>query len=73
MRKFMASLGFVAVCVALARLAFASPFLTERAKGATGLLFAADLFTSPSPPWSANEPAGAGTCFFLWRAPGKLI
>ena len=45
MRKLMASLGFAAVCVALARLAFAAPFLTERAKGATGLLLAAGLFT----------------------------
>lgn len=45
MRKLMASLGFVAVCVALARLAFAAPFLSERANGATGLLLGAGLFT----------------------------
>ena len=45
MRKLMASLGFVAVCVALARLAFAALFLTERANGATGLLLGAGLFT----------------------------
>jgi hypothetical protein len=43
-RKLMASLGFAAVCVALARLPFATLFLTERAKGATGLLLAG-LFT----------------------------
>jgi hypothetical protein len=41
----MASLGFAAVCVALARLPFATLFLTERAKGATGLLLGAGLFT----------------------------
>jgi hypothetical protein len=45
MRKLMASLGFVAVCVALARLASAAPFLAERANGATGLLLGAGLFT----------------------------
>jgi len=44
-RKLMASLGFAAVCVALARLPFATLFLTERTKGATGLLLAAGLFT----------------------------
>jgi hypothetical protein len=43
-RKFMASLGFSSVCVALAWLIFAPAFLAERANGATGLL-AADLFT----------------------------
>jgi hypothetical protein len=45
MRKFMASLGFAAVCVALARLAYAAPFLAERANGATALLLGAGLFT----------------------------
>ena len=41
----MASLGFAAVCVALPRFSFATLFLAERAKGATGLLLAAGLFT----------------------------
>jgi hypothetical protein len=45
MRKLMASWGFAAVCVALARLACAPLFLSERADGATGVLLAADLFT----------------------------
>ena len=45
MRKLMASLGFAAVCMALARVAFAPLFLAERADGATGLLLAAGLFT----------------------------
>jgi hypothetical protein len=46
MRKLMASLGYAAVCVALARLAFTTLFLAERANGATGLLLAAGLFTT---------------------------
>jgi hypothetical protein len=45
MRKLMASLGFAAVFVALARLMFAPLFLAERADGATGLLLGAGLFT----------------------------
>ena len=45
MRKLMASLGFGAVCLALARLMFASQFLAERVNGATGLLLGAGLFT----------------------------
>jgi len=45
MRKVIASLGFAAVCVALARLMFAPLFLSERADGATGLLLGAGLFT----------------------------
>ncbi len=45
MRKFMASLGFAAVCVALARLMFAALLLPERATGATGVLLGAGLFT----------------------------
>jgi hypothetical protein len=45
MRKLVLSLGFAAVCVALARLSFAPLFLAERADGATGLLLAAGVFT----------------------------
>ena len=45
MRKLMASLGFAAVCVALARLMFARMFLGEHANSATGLLLGAGLFT----------------------------
>ena len=45
MRNLMASLGFAAVCVALARLASAPFLLAEGADGATGLLFAGGLFT----------------------------
>jgi hypothetical protein len=45
MRKLMASLGFGAVCLALARLTLASRFLSERANGATGLVLWAGLFT----------------------------
>jgi hypothetical protein len=41
----MASLGFIAVWVALARLTFAPLFLAERPDGATGLLLGAGLFT----------------------------
>jgi hypothetical protein len=44
MRKFMASLGFAAVCVALARLASKPLFIAERADGTT-LLLGAGLFT----------------------------
>ena len=44
-RKLMASLGFAAVCVALARLMFAPLFLAEPANVATGLLLGAGLFT----------------------------
>jgi hypothetical protein len=45
MRKLMASLGFAAVCVALAGLVFAPILLAEHANGATGLLLGAGLFT----------------------------
>ena len=45
MRQLMASLGFAAVCLALARLMFAPLFLTESADRATGLLLGAGLFT----------------------------
>jgi hypothetical protein len=45
MRKLMASLGFAAVCVTLARLMFAPMLLAEHANGATGLLLGAGLFT----------------------------
>jgi hypothetical protein len=45
MRKLMASLGYAAVCVALARLKFAPMLLAEHANGATGLLLRASLFT----------------------------
>jgi hypothetical protein len=45
MRKLIASLGFAAVCLALAWLAFAKLFLAERANCATGLALAAGLFT----------------------------
>jgi hypothetical protein len=45
MRKLLASFGFAAICVALARLAFAPPFIAERADSATGLLLGAGLFT----------------------------
>ena len=41
----MGSLGFAAVCVALARLMFAPLFLTEGANRATGFLLGAGLFT----------------------------
>jgi hypothetical protein len=44
MRKLMASLGFAAACVALARLLFAPLFLAEHATDATGLLLGAGLF-----------------------------
>jgi|HubBroStandDraft_1064217.scaffolds.fasta_scaffold402955_2 hypothetical protein len=45
MRKLMASLGFAAACVALARLLFAPLFLAEHANDATGLLLGAGLFS----------------------------
>lgn len=45
MRKLMASLGFAVVCVALARLALATPYLADRANDAIGLALAAGLFT----------------------------
>jgi hypothetical protein len=40
----MLSLGFASVCVALARLMLAPPFIAGRADGATGLLLGAGLF-----------------------------
>ena len=45
MRKLVLSLGFAAVCVALARLSLAPLFLAEGADGATGWPLAAGLFT----------------------------
>ena len=45
MRKLIASLGFAAVCVALAWLAFAKLFLAERADAQPASLLAAGLFT----------------------------
>jgi hypothetical protein len=45
MRKLALSLGFAAVCTALARLVFAPLFLTEHVDGAIGLLLGASLFT----------------------------
>jgi hypothetical protein len=44
MRKLVLSLGFAAVCVALARPLLAPLFLAEGADGATGWLLAAGLF-----------------------------
>ena len=45
MRKLMLSLGFAAVCVALARFMLAPLFIAGRADGPTGLLLGAGLFT----------------------------
>ena len=74
MRKLMASLGFAAVCVALARLAFAPPFLAERANGATGLLLASwPVHHRHRRGGAQMSRRGARTRFFLWRALGKLI
>jgi hypothetical protein len=42
----MTSLGFAAVCLALARREFAPLFLSERADGTTGLLLGGGLFTT---------------------------
>ena len=44
MRKLMASLGFTAARVALARLLFTPLFLAKHANDATGLLLGAGLF-----------------------------
>jgi hypothetical protein len=45
MRKLVLSLGFAAICSALARLMLAPLFIAERTDGATGLLLGAGLFT----------------------------
>ena len=45
MRKVVISLGFAAIFVALGRVVFAPLFLSGQADRATGILFAAGLFT----------------------------
>jgi hypothetical protein len=45
MRKLMLSLGFAAICIALARLVFAPIVLAEHGDSATQLLLGAGIFT----------------------------
>ena len=74
MRKLVLSLGFAAVCVALARLSLAPLFLAEGADGATGSLLAAGLFTIAIAAVCAQLSGTAlQVRFFLWRRLSKLI